>query len=437
MIMSTRITVKLVVVMLAICIAIPVLADGLGDAKKEFKEAVKIQDFAAAGRAFSTAAGDDSGKAANWIISNGARKQKHELYSGAKDALLMMKSDDAIVAMCKKAKSGAFEEKMLLTEVFRSMSDPKTADALSEMVLDKKPEVVREAAISLLERGHRDGVDNLIEAMGSYEKIKGRTYEEIRKALVGIVGSGADLTSAADWKNYWEVKKAEKDAEPTTSGPKEDGKVMEDGGPHTVSDNPKFFGTEVASKRILFILDGSGSMRASAGNPRTPGGGALPGDARITITKNELKKCIKDLKKSAKFDIMVYNNVVKVWAGKLAPAKAASKKSATKFVDEWNANQVTHTDDAIEKAFSSKGYKDVDTIFLLSDGAPTHTGQCDDSMALIAEILSYAKDKNSTRKIKIFTFGFTTPNPQGGRDVMADFMRKLAEENGGKFKALP
>jgi hypothetical protein len=426
-----------IVLALVIGAGLPVLAGGLEDAKKEFKEAIGIQDYSAAGRAFTTAAGDDDGKAAKWIIQNGAKKQKFELYDGAKNALLTMKSDDAIDAMCDKARKGSFEEKMLLAEVFRGMSDKKTAQALTQMVLDKKPEVVREAAISLSERGIRDGVDNLIEAMETYEKIKGRTFDEIRRALVGLVGGGADLTSAADWKNYWAVKKAERDAEPVTSGPRkdEDG-VMKDGSPRTMSDNPKFFGTEVASKRILFILDGSGSMRASASNPRTPGGGALASDARINVTKAELKKCVKGLKKSAKFDIVVYNNVVKVWAGKLAPAKEAAKKSAIKFIDEWDANQVTHTDDAVERAFSSKGYKDVDTIFLLSDGAPTHTGQCNDSPQLIAEILSYVKDKNATRKIKIFTFGFLTPG-LSGPDIMSQFMKDLAEQNGGKFKALP
>ncbi len=437
--MSTRTMVWAVVVALVIGTGLPVLAGDLEDAKKEFKEAIGIQDYSAAGRAFSTAAREDDGKAAKWIIQNGAKKQKFELYDGAKNALLTMKSDDAIEAMCSKARKGSFEEKMLLAEVFRGMSDKKTAQALTQMVLDKKPEVVREAAISLSERGIRDGVDNLIEAMETYEKIKGRTYDEIRRALVGLVGGGADLTSAADWRNYWDIKKAEKDAEPVTSGPKvdEDGGVMKDGGPHTVSDNPKFFGTEVASKRILFILDGSGSMQASASDPRQRGRPGQPlADARINVTKAELKNCIQGLKKTAKFDIIVYNNVVKVWAGKLASAKGAAKKSAAKFIDEWDANQVTHTDDAVEKAFSSKGYKDVDTIFLLSDGCPTHSGRNDDTPQLIAEILSYVKDKNATRKIKIFTFGFLSPNPQGP-DILAQFMKDLAEQNGGKFKALP
>ncbi|MHC4662821.1 MAG: VWA domain-containing protein [Planctomycetota bacterium] len=423
---------------LGLGMAVAAIAGGLDDAKKEFKEAASTGDFAAAGRSFMTAAADDTKQAAEWIIKNGAKRGKFELYDGAKQALKSMKSDEAIEAMCKKSKSGSFEEKMLLAEVFRSMSDPKTAEALVRMVLDRTTEVVREAAISLRERGIREGVDNLITALGKCEDIRGRTYEEVRKALVSIVGSGADLMTEADWRNYWEIKKEEKQGEDSGGGANQGGGddgVMEDGSPHTVSDNPKFFGQEVASKRILFILDGSGSMRVSASNPRqqaTPGA-PLPGDARINITKNELVKCVKGLKKSAKFDIIVYNNTVKVWSGKLVAAKDAAKNSAVKFVQEWDAQQVTHTDDAVKKGFT---YKDADTIFLLSDGAPTHSGRCDDSQQLIADILSWVRDNNSTRKIKIFTFGFITPGLQGP-DIMSEFMKKLAEENGGKFKALP
>lgn len=117
--------------------------------------------------------------------------------------------------------------------------------------------------------------------------------------------------------------------------------------------------------------------------------------------------------------------------------------SAVKFVKGFRADGLTHTDEALEKAFQDMG---IDTIVLLSDGAPMRQDN-PNSTELQEKILKRVKDLNASRKVRIDTFGFEDDGKypkhvgappgagaSGGADsAMVEFLKKLAQQNGGEY----
>ena len=156
---------------------------------------------------------------------------------------------------------------------------------------------------------------------------------------------------------------------------------------------------------------------------------------RIVRTKKELIRVLKMLQKTVKFNIIAFSDEIKSFSKKgLTKATAANRKKAIAWVEKLTANGLTHTDDALKEAFKDK---EVDTIILLSDGAPTHVGGEGraewgghrDSMSIINAIFEWLKNENKFRKVTIHTLGFVGAN--------FEFMEKLARENNGKFKEIP
>jgi hypothetical protein len=75
----------------------------------------------------------------------------------------------------------------------------------------------------------------------------------------------------------------------------------------------------------------------------------------------------------------------------------------------------------------------VDTIYLITDGAPTHRGSFgpglpEDAPQLIKEILRRTKVLNFRRGVRIFTLGFPGAEER--------FLKQLAEEHGGTYRAI-
>ena len=185
------------------------------------------------------------------------------------------------------------------------------------------------------------------------------------------------------------------------------------------TDIPTFFGREITSKRVMFVLDVSGSMME--GSP-----------PRINLVKEELKKVIEKLSSETKFNIIAFGSKVLVWSKKkMVQATDAAKKKAKKFVDSFEASGLTHTDEALKAAFA---VKDVDTIYLLSDGAPYRAEHGESlSISFIESILEWTAKANRFRRIRIHTLGFEEIAEQQGGQICVDFLKRLAKDSGGKF----
>ena len=96
-----------------------------------------------------------------------------------------------------------------------------------------------------------------------------------------------------------------------------------------------------------------------------------------------------------------------------------SRSKALAFVDQARAQGQTYMLKALETAFEND---EVDTIYLLSDGAPTPPEK-----AGMKVILERMRKLNRIRSVKINTIGFDL------KDKEKEFLRTLADEHFGVF----
>jgi hypothetical protein len=172
----------------------------------------------------------------------------------------------------------------------------------------------------------------------------------------------------------------------------------------------QYYGIDIHAKRLLFILDHSGSM-----SERVYGG------TRLTSAKYELIKAIDGLPEDAEFGILFFNDVVRAWREELLPATEDNKQEAFQFVRRIDAAKKTNTYGALRRGLEFDDQ--LETMFLLTDGKPT-TGLIVAPGAIINDILR----RNRTRHLTINTIGIAV---EGQTE---SFLRNLSEHSNGEFR---
>jgi hypothetical protein len=155
------------------------------------------------------------------------------------------------------------------------------------------------------------------------------------------------------------------------------------------------------------------------------------GLTRFEIMKREVKRVVEDLPQNSTFNLVSFASKVLPWKPQLVPAHDSQKHAAVKFLEALKADGETNTYGALEQAFKST---EADTVYFLSDGYPT-VGKVDFNV-----ILADVKKWNATRNIRIHTIAFIAGNgkplgiEEGDKSLPKEFMRRLAQENGGRYK---
>jgi hypothetical protein len=349
--------------------------------------------------------------------------------------------------------------RVILAAVLAAYDDPASFQALGGLVKDLVPAVALAATKQLgtraLANGEMRAVDCFIEGLARHEKSEQSAVvaADIRLALNALTGE--ELETAADWKKWWEPRRG-------TFKP-EDAKRNADRPRRTVvRQRSFFFSHEIVSKRVLFILDMSGSMTKKdlpvekdddgKGKEIVKGRSVvrekqkektveekekekkdlerkaqnLPIERqRLHRVQVELKRTIDSLTPDTRFTVMAFNQEIKLLAEAPQYATVAFKQKAKDFVDAFKPNGETWTDTAMDKAF---GLKDqIDTIYLLSDGQPQRKGKFLDRQAIRESV----KERNRFLKIKLYTVGFA----QCGSAVR-EFLGGLASDSGATYKEL-
>jgi hypothetical protein len=266
-----------------------------------------------------------------------------------------------------------------------------------------------------------------------------RTAEVIGETLRALTKENFD-PYADVWAKWWENHK--QDFAQTIKLKK--GKQAEFGHVH-------FYGVPIKSDRVLFIIDISGSMKKPTqnDNPRdrwkpTPGVKGEPpppppeevlSGPKIDVAKHELKKAIKDLPKHWTFNIICFNHGASSWQKSMQVASGKNKESAYAWLADLKASGSTYIDGALRMGFEMAGfinndkrYPDirVDTIVLLSDGAPTDNTMPVSNLMEPEVILDHVREWNKNKSVIIHCIGVDMV-------TSIEFMKKLAEENGGTY----
>ncbi|MHC4664013.1 MAG: VWA domain-containing protein [Planctomycetota bacterium] len=403
---------------------------------------------------------DNSDRAVKLLLTVGLKIEVASIYQATKQALASITDQKGMKLIRKEIENKSDAKwmlKVMLVEVVGRMPGSEKIEILTKLAQEANKQEVLFAVIRAF-RVIDDGmvIGPLIDLFDRFNKKKGRVWMDTKQALYDITG-GEDFEDPRDWRNWWEgVKgswekpKADEDDE---SGTSDESKGYRTSAPKKT---PTFFGTEVTSKLVVFVLDTSGSMKIKdpgdegeeepkkatgkttvvdpSKKKKDPQAGAGKNDPqaklpehrmRIRRAQKELIQCIQGLDPDVMFNIVTYDSTTTTWSkGGLKLANAANKTSAIKYVKNFKPRGTTHTDDAIKRAF--KENKNANTIYLLSDGWPTHKGDNSDSDEIIKGIWDFLEKANKFRKVRIFTFGFV--------DAHRRFMVELAEKNGGRYK---
>ncbi|HGY91704.1 MAG TPA: VWA domain-containing protein [Planctomycetes bacterium] len=306
---------------------------------------------------------------------------------------------------------------------------------------------VRAVAVQALRKSREKRViEPLIEAM---EREKGRLITDIRDALADITqttyGPKPEL-----WRRWWERVKGGFKVPTPEEIAKRKAKLAKDLARYGIpkKGTTPFQGIQSKSRRMLFILDVSGSMQdklsLEGGDPK-----AIEAfrerygqyETKIDLAREELITTVANLPSYTKFNIFLFHNDVISWKKHLTRATQGNKNQAIKFLakltPQWIEDVVvkqgkgqTNTFAALNKALGladepqekpSKNHTvESDTVFFLSDGMPT-VGRIRDPQ----ELLRYVRTVNARAKIVFHTLTFGHGN--------VALLRPLAEWSGGKY----
>jgi len=322
-----------------------------------------------------------------------------------------------------------------------------------------------------------DVVDALVDALKKVNDEGGRVKWELVTALNNITGEKAGWDVLA-----WEMWLARE-----RKGKTKKGRMA------TMPVVPTYHGVKIWSNRVVFVVDVTGSMsdpasktesekKPSAPIPLPPVVTGRPEEvkkrkdaerlrelqaendkrdvrSKMDAEKRELINAVLTLDYKTHFTIVFYAGSAKLWRPELVPATAENKIDAVKEIEKLGPFGGTDIYNALIAALGIPGLKGeggaepgakaprrpakvtgegrkppieelsaaADEIFLLTDGDPT-VGEMTDTDRLCEEI----RKINKTRKIRIHTIAVGVEG-KGQSPVNLDFLKKLAEENGGKF----
>ena len=376
---------------------------------------------------------------------------------------------------------GKWLERTAIVEAMADITSPEVNAVLAWLIRKESDSRVLAMALTAVgEKGMKEEIDAVIphlehddwqvrlaaiEALGGFKDDKaiihlidrlmnerGRLRFDIESALKKLTGKdfGRD---ANVWRKWFHERDLKKDDPPEGKPPEGNAgrKPGEKKGVGSVVKEPTYFGIKVVSDRVLFIIDVSKSMKTpididkmklmrDAATTGEGKGGENKDDEkfeqsvkwwkikdRLDLAKAHLAFVIKNLREDQKFEMVSFSEKITPWnGGRVLKAKTRNKLRAINWIEELKVEEATAAGAALDFAFemagpgaADKNYKTgVDTIFFLSDGAPSdRSGD---------EILEEIRGRNRLRKIRIHVIAilnYSTP-----------FLRKLAEQNGGVYK---
>ncbi|MFN0058964.1 MAG: VWA domain-containing protein [Planctomycetota bacterium] len=340
---------------------------------------------------------------------------------------------DRLCEQCNKHALSAVRDQLCAALAMSKV--PAAYRAVLQNLYDKEHGVVLAAIDALKARNETSSVSYLIDALEFQEesnRASGVVAHRLRDLLTKL--AGLNFYTAREWKRFW-AEHGQGFKKPTKAEREqlEAEERAKRGGTEVVRPNPpKFFGIEVLSQRVVFLLDVSMSM---AEKDAVPAGesdgknGGKPGElpesrTRLKRLQQELDRMIASLPSDTQFTVISFSSGVTRWNGSLQPATDANKASARTFIGRFKAEGETWTDDALKAAFA---VRDAHTIFLLSDGAPVRNEVVMD----VPAVLDWLRDENRFRRLQINTIGFA-----GTQKSIGDFLREIARNHRGIYQEL-
>ena len=349
----------------------------------------------------------DQKETAILFLSHGLPQESLLVHEEALRLARALESEGARAAIRNAARNARDGSRRLdALRVIRSWPKALSRPELLLRLEDRDWIVVAEAVRALRDHQVAEVVSALVAKM---PEVKGRLREDIRDVLKALTGQPLSYDPSA-WSIWWREVRDEWDPTSVPTSNEQQQKSL----PTAVKDG--LYG-EIVSERVIFLLDVSGSMLAET----------KVGGSRIEIARKPLQRVIEGgLDPKSRFSVVAFSEDLMRFSDRLLKAKGPVLKRALAFVGKLKAGGETNTFGALELAFSDR---EVDTIYLLSDGSPT-VGK-ETSAALILQSIQNWNRYRGTRIHCIGLFAGDAPNQDEIR--AREFLRDLARMNHGRY----
>ena len=340
------------------------------------------------------------------IVKIGVGAPNLNLYRATRKALAGIRAKESIKTLGDMAKSTKdYRVCVLAIDALADIPSPETVKYILPLLKKKDPRIAVSAAKTLGTKPHADSVEGLLESLPKADRIPGELSLAIRQSLYKLTDK--NFRSYTDWEKWWKTVKAtwKPPTEREIRGRTALSKVKPPG------DFPRFFGMEIYSLKVVFVIDVSGSMTFA--DPQ------YGGQSRIQLVKEELIKVVRELRGATRFCVVAFSDRIRTQSKSLMGASRSNKAKANAWIGQLSAAGATWTQEALEKAFT---FKDANTIVVLSDGAPAKGG----GLTPTKPILEWVQHANRFRKATIHTISFPGAN--------VPFMQELATGNKGSYR---
>ena len=329
-------------------------------------------------------------------------------------------SDSIRNALVLASGSSTAEVRVAACQALGQHGRPEAVFPLSARIGDTHWQVEIAAIRALQTIGGAKAVNALVTAAGM---APGRLRTEVTAALRQLTGQdpGSDPGS---WKAWWEKHRNDY-REPSASSSRTTRATRATRGAR--GENPDDSGLVVPSTRIVYILDISSTMDwPPAGLAQTL---SVSMDRRIDRARNLIAEAIALLPENVSFNVVVYNDKVKVWKRKPVPALARHREAARKWLSQVKPGGSAALFDALVHAFDPAGREagrrlrptDADTFVLVAAGPPT-AGE----LAVPSEILDEVAALNRLPQAAIHTVAV-------GESAPTVLLQALSARNHGRF----
>lgn len=277
---------------------------------------------------------------------------------------------------------------------------PEAREALEGLLADEDRLVRIEAVRRLVTMRDKAAVPALIARL---DVESGRVRDDVADGLRLLTGLDHG-TSGARWSRWWDNEGAG-----FTLPSREEAVAAADARREhkersaTVA---SFYGLDVQSDRIAFVMDTSGSMNEAQGS-----------GTRMEAAAEQLRASLEAYPDGAWFNLVFFSSGVTPWREEMVRMDDFTRNTAVDYVGRQGPGGATAIYDALRMVFADRN---VDTIFLLTDGEP-QGGTVNDPLAIREAVELW----NLARGIEIHCVSVGTSS---------DLLRDLARETGGKYR---